>query len=540
MQKMEEVKIWLDIKNMKERGEIDVVFAEGKELFRLGQIRSLSMKFGNSEEQILDWLRGKSRPPLVDQIVEICDLKESTASSRHSFVPRREIDTDEVHRLQSINRLSEREIARLIGVSRNQVRKALRDWDVHWRYYTNRHTLHRIACDLNLSITTLRGIFRNNGWQMQVQTKRKKLSKAEIRKLHHEEGLTFVQIAERSGVDLDIIRRAIGVLKVKNTTGEIGSLYFQEGLAFNQISRHMKVSLKTIRRAFRKQKWTPRISSRTKQLDPDWVYHLYYFEGFSHPEIADILSVHNDTIRKLFLEQGWTPRNVQRSKKRSDIDMERREYQRKRRLKLKAARLRIFGTKCYACHSDTNTMKNHHLHRKDGMEHDRNQFRSLKRLESLNPDEWVPLCDRCHLGVTMLMKVFRLDWDKIEQILARRKKTSGKLKESLELPNEDAPISKEYRKLSQDFEGTISDLKKAIFGETCSLCGCESESKSLTLHRKDGQAHHPSMTSKKKYLQKLNPTEWTHVCHDCHNVAQWALDKLGIEWSDLSGRLKKK
>ena len=440
----------------------------------------------------------------------------------------------EVHELRFERGLTQREIAAKFGVSRNQIQKAIRDWDVHEQYYTKQHTFFRIAGDLNLTVKTLRGIFRRHGWQMRVQTERKKLNNSEIRKLHYEEGLTFIQIAKRSGLDLDLIRKTIGVRKEENTVREIGRLYFQEGLTFIQISKHLGVSLKTIRRAFRTQIWAPRKSTTTKQLDANWVYHLYYIEGFSQQEIAAISSVHCDTIQKLFWEKEWIPRDKQKPKAIGDIDLERREYQRKKRQSLKAARARIFGTKCYACHFEKNpTGKNLHLHKKDGTEHDRNLFRSLKRLESLNPDDWVPLCDRCHLGIHMLMKVFGFDWARIEIFLEGRKKTSGTPKETLDLSNENTPMSKEFKKLGQDFKGTVDDLKKAIFGETCALCGCESKGISLILHRKDGKTHHPSMTSRKKYLQKLNPTEWAPVCHDCHNIAQWALDKLGIEWSGL-------
>lgn len=437
--------------------------------------------------------------------------------------------------------MTQREIAAKLGVSRNQIQKAIRDWAVHEQYYTKQHTFFRIASNLNLTVKTLRGIFRKHGWQMRVQTERKKLSNGEIRRLHYEKGLTFVQIAKRSGLDPDIIRKTTGVRKEENTIGEIGRLYFQEGLTFVQISKHLGVSLKTIQRTFRTQIWAPRKSTTTKQLDPNWVYHLYYIEGFSQQEIAALSSVHCDTIQKLFWEQEWIPRDKQKPKIIGEIDLERREYQKTRRQNLKDARVRIFGTKCYACHSENNPIeKSLHLHLKDGTKHDRNLFRTLKRLESLNPDDWAPLCDRCHLGIHMLMKVFGFDWARIEIFLERRKKASGIPKETLDLPDEDTPTSKEFEELGPDFEGTIDELRKAIFGAACTLCGYESKGISLTLHRKDGKTHHPSMTSRKKHLQKLNHTEWAPVCHDCHNIAQWALDKLGIEWSGLFEIQKKK
>ena len=185
---------------------------------------------------------------------------------------------------------------------------------------------------------------------------------------------------------------------------------------------------------------------------------MYYVEGFSQQEIAAISNVHCDTIQKLFWEQRWILRDKQKPKTIGDIDLERSEYQRKRRQTLKDARARIFGTKCYACHSEKNPIeKSLHLHLKDGTEHDRNLFRSLKRLESLYPDDWVPLCDRCHLGIHMLMKAFGVDWARIEIFLEGRKKTSNIPKETLDLPIVDTPTSKDFKKLGQDFEVTIDN-----------------------------------------------------------------------------------
>ena len=92
----------------------------------------------------------------------------------------------EVCRLRFERGLTQREIAAKLGVSRNQIQKAIRDWNVHEQYYTKQHTFFRIASDLNLTVKTLRGIFRKHGWQMRVQTERKKLSNGEIRKLHYE------------------------------------------------------------------------------------------------------------------------------------------------------------------------------------------------------------------------------------------------------------------------------------------------------------------------------------------------------------------
>jgi transposase len=272
-------------------------------------------------------------------------------------------------------------------------------------------------------------------------------------------------------------------------------------------------------------------------MDPDWVNHLYYVEGFSHYEVADILGVHSATIQKFFNDQGWRSRDT-KQRKQIDIDEKRRKYQKRRRKKLKETRVEIFGNKCYACKTENTSKKSLHLHRKDGTEHDRNLFRSLKKLKSLKPKEWAPLCDRCHLGVHMLMSVYRYDWTKIEAFLKARSKESIKPKGVLGLPNDITPLSKQAQEL--DSSTTKNQLRRALFGESCSLCKCDGEVNSLILHRKDGMIHNPEMIDRKKYLQRLDPDKWALVCHDCHNIAQWALDKLGIEWTRLSKMLKQK
>jgi len=388
-----------------------------------------------------------------------------------------------IYALYFKRRLTQREIARRLRISRNQVRNALRDFNIYHRYNVERQAVKDIADDMNMTIRSLRGVFRRYGWKIQIQSNRRKLSLSELKKLHYENGLTFIQISERTGMNLETIRKAIGTKKGKDTIEEIGRLYFQEGLSFEQISKIMGISRKTIRRAFRKMKWSPRVATTTKHLDYDWIHHLYFVEGFTQREIGSILNVTAGTIQKAFLEQGWMPRDGKESQTKVNVDLKRREYQRKRRQNLKDTRVKMFGTTCYACRSEKKSAKNLHLHRKDGTEHDRYLFRSLKRLQSLKPNEWAPLCDRCHLGIHLLMKVFGYDWKRIESFLSKRR-ISDKSKVTLELPDDDVPSSDEFKKLGAGFKGKTRDLKNALFGETCSLCGCENEKASLILHRR--------------------------------------------------------
>jgi uncharacterized cysteine cluster protein YcgN (CxxCxxCC family) len=196
------------------------------------------------------------------------------------------------------------------------------------------------------------------------------------------------------------------------------------------------------------------------------------------------------------------------------------------------------GQAAYACGSEKKPNKNLHLHRKDGTEHSRHLFRSQKKLESLIPDEWAALCDRCHLGIHLLMKTFRFDWLRIEKFLSKTEESSRKSKEFSKHQNDNLLITKEFKQMIQNFEGTAEDLRNLIFGEKCSLCGNDSQGKTLIMHRKDGETHDPQEMKRKKHLKTLNPSEWAFVCHDCHNIAEWALDILKIKWSNLVNRIK--
>jgi len=522
---------WIEIMAMRRRGEIQRRIRNGREIYSRKQIQGLSEKYAISAVEIIKWLRGEKVASLIEKLRRHSQEKSSLKSEKERQLQR-------IHRLHTKEHLSERKIAERLKMPQNQVRGALQDWEIYERYYVQKQTLSHIASEMGLTITKLRGVFKKYDWKLQIQTPRPQPSVEEIRRLHLEDGLTFIQIASRTGLQMDDIRNAIGTKKGQTTPEEIHILYFKDGYSFEQICDILGISMKTIRRAFRKNKWKFRKAARTKQLDEKWVHHLHYIEGFSHDEIADILGVHTATINKLFHDKKWVSRGRKTVPVKGDIDLQRREYQRERRKKLKETRIQMFGTKCNACGSEKKPNKNLHLHRKDGTEHSRHLFRAQKKLESLNPDEWAALCDRCHLGIHLLMKIFRFDWFRIEKFFGKTEESSRKSKEFSKHQNDNLLVTKEFKQMIQNFKGTAEDLRNLIFGEKCSLCGNKSQGKTLIIHRKDGETHDPQEMKRKNHLKTLNPSEWAFVCHDCHNIAEWALDILEIKWSDLVNRIK--
>ncbi len=112
---------------------------------------------------------------------------------------------------------------------------------------------------------------------------------------------------------------------------------------------------------------------------------------------------------------------------------------------------------------------------------------------------------------------------------------------TLELPSDDAPSSVEYTELKKKFKGSSEELRSALFGDTCFLCGMKKESgKKIPLHRKDGRPHDNKLIKSEKYFRTLNPDEWVTICQKHHRLVHWAMEKLKLEWHDFATDSKKK
>ncbi|MHA1485221.1 MAG: hypothetical protein ACTSPR_07885 [Candidatus Thorarchaeota archaeon] len=81
-------------------------------------------------------------------------------------------------------------------------------------------------------------------------------------------------------------------------------------------------------------------------------------------------------------------------------------------LETKELRKALFGEDCYFCGSDYERRRLI-IHRKDGTTHDFKLLHSEKYLRTLNLDEWVPLCQKCHSYVHWIMERFQMNWDSL-------------------------------------------------------------------------------------------------------------------------------
>jgi transposase len=76
-------------------------------------------------------------------------------------------------------------------------------------------------------------------------------------------------------------------------------------------------------------------------------------------------------------------------------------------------RKRLFGKECSMCGSVSRRLA---IHRKDSRPHERHFLRSRKNLEALDTDEWKLLCQKCHRYVHWAMDKLQIEWDDFAHI----------------------------------------------------------------------------------------------------------------------------
>ena len=80
-----------------------------------------------------------------------------------------------------------------------------------------------------------------------------------------------------------------------------------------------------------------------------------------------------------------------------------------------ALRRAIFGEKCYFCGTHFKEKKVS-IHRKDGRPHAEKLTKREKYFRTLNPNEWVALCNEHHRHVHWAMDTLNLDWSNLDEM----------------------------------------------------------------------------------------------------------------------------
>ncbi|MFW9888737.1 MAG: hypothetical protein ACFFER_11165, partial [Candidatus Thorarchaeota archaeon] len=544
----EEAEAWIEIMVMRRENELSSIMKDGKEWYEREQISELSKKYGIDEDEIVSWLRLEDLPSLIEQIgresiqeriahddpvEEIRQLyfeegrsmkgvadrlghgstkpvqrifREQGWKARPPGVRRKEIDLREMHRLYFEEGFTLKELSVQIGIDRHTMGTIFKEqgWKTRRASAIERNA-RNVRTNERKSLAKLRGAAKS-------VSKLRASMKREARRFRRKTTKLVHGVAKKKmPVSSKRVRKDIDLEKLYR-------LYFVEGKSLNAISKDLGVSSGVLRSRFKEQGWKTRVQEvREAALDIKGIHRLYFEEGLTMKEVAERIGTSTGIVSRIFKKYGWVGRI-----RSFDSDDERisakKENASRTSQKIKDLRDKIFGTECRLCGENRKLA----IHRKDGTEHDRHFLWRIGFLESINPDEWVPLCIPCHRGVHWLKEFRRFEWDTIEALAEEYHHLESQTIERLRLPDDTVPSSSRYLELKEKHGDDIDSLRAEFFGESCVFCDTR-DRKYLPIHRKDGRKHSPRLTISEKYFRTLDPNDWARICNKHHRQVHWAM-----------------
>ena len=480
-------------------------------------------------------------------------FKKQGWEPRHS-TRRKELDEGEVRQLYYDEGLTQEKVAEKLGVSESTIYRHFRKHgmkphridtrdevdskEVHRLHFEEKFSRKEVAEELDVSESTIRRIFRDQGWKGRDSASQSKVDANEVRQLYFDEGLTQKDVAKRLGVSVPTIYKTFkkqgweprrGTRRKELDEEEVRQLYYDKKLSQEKVAEKLGVSASTIYRHFRKHGMKPhRIYTRDK-VDSKEVHKLYFEEKLSRKEVAKKLDVSERTISRIFHDEGWKSRGQTKHQNENERELARKENRKNTQIKVVELRKKLFGIKCQICTEERKIA----IHRKDGSEHNPDDLWRISNLRTVNPDGYAAVCIPCHRGVHWMMRTYGQNWVQIKSQSLMEPLSKRKIGEPLNLPDGSEPSSQAYLGLKSGFEGSEEEIRRALFGEKCQICGSRYDEKQLYLHRKDGRPHSSELTMKEKFFRTLDPKEWVFLCYSDHRGVHWAKKALGLEWGDL-------
>ncbi len=388
---------------------------------------------------------------------------------------------------------------------------------------------------MNISKATVVRLFRDHEMKIIPRNFGKEVSIEEISNLYFEEGLTQSEVAGKLGVSCATIQRVFQEQhwqyrktrkRLEIDIDEVHRLYFEEGLSYEKVAKHLGVSITVISRIFNEQKWKPRKRVTWQEIDSDIVYKLYFIDNLTQEEVANRLGVSKPIIRRIFRQNTWS---VRQTGFENDFERKKAVNERRQRTQIRVKELRnmLFGTECSICSQKRKLA----IHRKDGTNHPKDTLWRIENLKSINPDEWAALCIPCHRGVHWMME-YGAKWEDLVN-LSRGVNIQGKqMLIPLILPKSDTPTSLAYVQIKETTYFS-TELRRALFGESCYFCDTSLDEKRIVLHRKDGRKHPKKLIVHEKYFRTLEPSNWVSLCQKHHRFVHWVIRRLDLEWQAL-------
>jgi len=403
------------------------------------EVRRLYFDEGLTHREVAERLGFKSTRPIVHIFRE---MKWTTRYKKRTLLTRKDVDDENVRKL----------------------------------YFDDGLSMNKVAKKLNTSLNVNRGIFRENRWKSHYDPAKRlvetpdsslhpldhmtvgqdkpgllnapKDSAGEVYRLYFEEGLSQREVAYRLGFRSDRpIRRIFeeNGWQVRISMGGAGKRrrYYeseeQRRLAKNKSRKRTQKRILNLREDLFGT--SCHICGTVRKLaihqkdctghDEDALWRISVLKSVDPNEWAALcIPCHRGT--HWMMEKHWvgwdelervleSNRNPN-PKVRETLDLPSenipssdRYQETKTHFNGTAVELRrtIFGENCYTCgvHYEEKTMV---IHRKDGRPPDRKLLAYEKYFRTLNPDEWVSLCRKCHRHITWTMDKLGIEWDDLE------------------------------------------------------------------------------------------------------------------------------
>ncbi len=381
--------------------------------------------------------------------------------------PRRQeqVDLRELRHLYLEERLSHKEVSEKLGVSVSTVRylaKELGLTDLRKRTEVDAEQLRRFYADENLtqkevaerlgvSVSTVRNLVRDLG--LTGLRKQAAANADEIRHLYVEEKLSQREVAERLGTTLYHVQRLIKAQGLETRYQKKHKSDVEREQARKDTARNFRQKVHNLRNELFGREC--KICGTTKEErilsihrkdctehDPDALWRLWFLQaldpnewvplctlchlgthwvnddlGMDWPTVEARLDAksHNDT-------QAGEPSSPSSTSTRSNAKKDTSSTSNEETVE--EMRKAIFGEECHFCGTIPEG-KRLVIHRKDGTRHRDGLLWSREQLPNLDPDEWVPLCQKHHRYVHWAMDELGFNWDNLESAFRRKKRDSG-------------------------------------------------------------------------------------------------------------------
>lgn len=372
-------------------------------------------------------------------------------SSIAKEVPRKQF-IDDVYRYYFVEGLSQVQTARKLGVSPTTIRrvfnsenwsvrtKQFTDEDVRRLYYDEHLSQSEVATRLGTSKRSINRIFRKHGWE--ARSHGATGIDGEIHRLYFEEGLSQKEIADRFGFkSVKPIRR---IFRENDWTPRrrVFNNDEERKLARKENRKATYLRMKELRETlFGKECQICGINNDERNLAihrKDGVKHkenilrrIRYLESLNPDDYAALCTECHRGVHWLMENHGvqWdkissfiSDKRHVKPKKLEPLNLPDKEVpSSKRYLELKNSEEELehlgralFGENCYFCgvhYSEKRIV----THRKDGRPHNRKMLESEIYLRTLNPNEWVSLCNKCHRYVHWARDKLHMEWEDLDK-----------------------------------------------------------------------------------------------------------------------------